>query len=133
MTGRAVHLRTTRGDRKSEIPEPFAGYGGSKRRDDRPRHHQTSEELLGVTMTKGWKIAVIAVVVGVVTYVGLELLLPHHKTEMKLAGLVSADSVSASTLKSPAEVAAAAAANTGAASADASATLPNGPAVAGET
>src|SRR3546814_2865352 len=93
MTGRVVHLRTTRGDRKSEIPEPFAGYGGSKRRDDRPRHHQTSEELLGVTMTKGWKIAVIAVVVGVVTYVGLELLLPHHKAEMKLAGLVSADSV----------------------------------------
>src|SRR3546814_4937416 len=55
MTGRAVQLRTTRGDRKSEIPEPFAGYGGSKRRDDRPRHHQTSEELLGVTMTKGWR------------------------------------------------------------------------------
>src|SRR3546814_1917232 len=51
---------------------------------------------------------------------------------MKLAGLVSADSVFASTLKSPDEVAAAAAATPGADAADASATMPSGPAVAGD-
>lgn len=79
-------------------------------------------------MTKGWKIAGIAVAVGVLTYVGLELLLPHRKIEVKLEGLVPADTVFGDKLKSPEEVAAAAA-TPGSAGADAGATTPSGPAV----
>lgn len=83
-------------------------------------------------MTKGLKIAAIAVVVGVVTYVGLEALLPHHKAEVKLSGLVPADSVFGGKLESPDQVAAAAAATPGAEAVDAGATTPSGPAVAGD-
>lgn len=83
-------------------------------------------------MTKGWKIAAIAVVVGVVTYVGLEFLLPHHKVEVKLGGLVSADSVFDSKLKSPDEVAAATATTPGAATDDTHAAAPSESAVAGD-
>jgi hypothetical protein len=56
---------------------------------------------------KGWKIAAAAVLVGVVTYFGLELLLPHHVTEVKLEGLVPADSVFNGKLKAPDQLAAA--------------------------
>lgn len=83
-------------------------------------------------MTKGLKIAAIAVVVGVVTYVGLEVLLPHHTVEVKLNGLVPVDSVFDSKLKSPDEVAAAAGATPGAMAVDDSATTPSGPAVASD-
>ncbi|WP_051101804.1 hypothetical protein [Solimonas variicoloris] len=79
-------------------------------------------------MTKGWKIAALAVVVGVGTYVGLELLLPHHKTEVTLEGLLPADTVFSGTLQSPADVAAATA-TPGAAQAGAAETAPSGPAV----
>ncbi|WP_028079546.1 hypothetical protein [Solimonas soli] len=79
-------------------------------------------------MTNGWKIGAIAVVVGVGTYVGLKLLLPHHKVEVLMEGLVPADSVFGDKLKSPTEVAAAAQ-TPGAADAGAAATTPSGPAV----
>ncbi|HET8882647.1 MAG TPA: hypothetical protein VFM56_10775, partial [Solimonas sp.] len=81
-------------------------------------------------MTKGWKIAAVAIVVGVVTYVGLEVLLPHHKPDVKLRGLVPADSVFSGKLQAPGEVAAATEATPGSAAADAGATTPSGPAVA---
>jgi hypothetical protein len=81
-------------------------------------------------MTKGWKIAAIAIAVGVVTYVGLEVLLPHHKPDVKLSGLVPADSVFSGKLQAPGEVAAATEATPGSTAADAGATTPSGPAVA---
>ena len=98
----------------------------------RPRassSRQTFIESVGVIMTKGWKIAAVAIVVGVVTYVGLEILLPHHKVDVKLSGLVPADSVFSGTLQAPDAAAAAAAATPGSETADAGATTPSGPAV----
>jgi type IV secretory pathway VirB10-like protein len=79
-------------------------------------------------MTKGLKIAGIALIVGVGTYLGLELLLPHHKTEVTLEGLVPAESVFGDKLKSPEEVAAAAQ-TPGTGEANAEVTTPSGPAV----
>lgn len=76
---------------------------------------QNAVESLGVITMKGWKIAVAAVLVGVVTYFGLELLLPHHKVEVKMEGLVPADSVFGDSLKAPDQVAAAEATTPGAA------------------
>ncbi|WP_051277862.1 hypothetical protein [Solimonas flava] len=79
-------------------------------------------------MTKGWKIAALAVVIGVGTYAVLKLLLPHHKTEVTLEGLIPADTVFSGTLQSPAEVAAATA-TPGAEQAGAAEASASGPAV----
>ncbi|NKF23100.1 hypothetical protein [Solimonas marina] len=63
---------------------------------------------------KGWKILVAAIVVGVGTYFGLELLLPHHEVEVKLSGLVPSEKVFGSSEKAPEQLAAADAATPGA-------------------
>ncbi len=56
-------------------------------------------------MTKGWRVAALAVLVGVLTYGSLKLLFGHRSDGVQLQGLVSAESVFGAKLQLPADLA----------------------------
>lgn len=56
-------------------------------------------------MTKGWRIATLAVLVGLLSYGSLKLLFGHRHDDVQLLGLVSADSVFGAKLQLPADLA----------------------------